>query len=454
MIPQPPEIPKARFFTIGTYISILIMALAIAVIGKNVYFPAKEEVETEHQPDAPLTDIVFELQSKVTIGIAGWSPDAAKTQIEELIPMTNTPGAARAVTGLMLYTDPEEYKDQALQLLADNLADRKVDEVIRTALTNPEKVTDADQQLLIDQLNWTGRVLVAALDDSTKAEVEAEGMKLFSLIFIVGLVIAVAGLTGLILFVLGLTVKPKNRSRRFRFDPHCPQVGRIYFQAFACYLAGMVVIGAVFFQFLPDVGKFASVIIIGGAFLLGLIWPLLRGVQLTTMLRDLGIHRGQGLFKELGAGIVGYLAITPIICIGLVMTWVTSLIVNAVSKGGAAGPPKHPVFEWFSEPSWQIFAFALFVGSVVAPVTEEIMFRGALYRGLRFRFPAIGSAIVMAFIFAIVHPQGIVAVPGLMLVALGLTLLREWRDSVVAPIVAHGIHNGVVLSFASLLFAG
>src|SRR5207249_3921241 len=40
--------------------------------------------------------------------------------------------------------------------------------------------------------------------------------------------------------------------------------------------------------------------------------------------------------------------------------------------------------------------------------------------------------------------------PGVMALAYGFTLTREWRGSLVAPMVAHGVNNGLLMLFAML----
>jgi membrane protease YdiL (CAAX protease family) len=79
------------------------------------------------------------------------------------------------------------------------------------------------------------------------------------------------------------------------------------------------------------------------------------------------------------------------------------------------------------------------------------MFRGALYRHLRNATERrlgrtgsfLASAAVVSFLFAVIHPQGVLAVPALMGLAVGLTVLREWRGSLLPSMMVHGIHNGL-----------
>ena len=50
------------------------------------------------------------------------------------------------------------------------------------------------------------------------------------------------------------------------------------------------------------------------------------------------------------------------------------------------------------------------------------------------------------FIFAVIHPQGLLAVPALTAMGFGFALLREWRDSLIAPMVAHALNNGMIVA--------
>ena len=64
------------------------------------------------------------------------------------------------------------------------------------------------------------------------------------------------------------------------------------------------------------------------------------------------------------------------------------------------------------------------LASVAAPVVEEIMFRGVLYRHLREASGGWGrwlsvlvSVLLSSFVFAVIHPQGWVGVPVLIVFA-------------------------------------
>jgi membrane protease YdiL (CAAX protease family) len=88
------------------------------------------------------------------------------------------------------------------------------------------------------------------------------------------------------------------------------------------------------------------------------------------------------------------------------------------------------------------------------------MFRGVLYRhvrdaallrGLGLGAGVLASSTLVAFLFAAIHPQGWVAVPALMSLAYGMTLVREWRGTLVPSMVLHGLSNGLVMLLLILL---
>ena len=112
----------------------------------------------------------------------------------------------------------------------------------------------------------------------------------------------------------------------------------------------------------------------------------------------------------------------------------------------------HPFIELFAKSTFQELIPLLLLACVFAPIMEEIMFRGVLYRHLREAtrslayFSIIISAIIVNVLFAAVHPQGLLAIPLLASLACGFILAREWRGSLVPAIIAHGLNNALVLT--------
>jgi membrane protease YdiL (CAAX protease family) len=190
-----------------------------------------------------------------------------------------------------------------------------------------------------------------------------------------------------------------------------------------------------------------------------LVWPVLRGIPWQQVKRDIGWTAGRAGVAEPFFGLGTFVLSIPLLVFGLLAT----LFLMALSQSlHPADPgteqPGHPVFELLQNSKWWEVAQAFFAASVVAPIVEETMFRGVLYRQLRsatavggFVLSVLASMVVVSFLFAVIHPQGWVATPALMAIAFALTIAREWRVSLLAGMLHHGVHNGCLLALALVI---
>jgi len=233
-----------------------------------------------------------------------------------------------------------------------------------------------------------------------------------------------------------------------RFSPLAIPQG-IMLESFALYL-GIMALGDLGGQFIHPGFSYASFII---AVVLPILWPFFRGVRWPDFRRSIGWHRGEGVWREIGAGCVGYLKVMAIASIGITLTLILSAVVGGFASAGEAGesvapvgPQTHPIVGWIYLGGWKERFLCFFLAAVFAPVFEELFFRGALHRWLRGRFGFLASALLTGAIFAALHPQGWLGIPALAAIGVGFSLLRESRDSLIAPMVAHSINNGVLVT--------
>ncbi|HTU91779.1 MAG TPA: CPBP family intramembrane glutamic endopeptidase, partial [Gemmataceae bacterium] len=188
--------------------------------------------------------------------------------------------------------------------------------------------------------------------------------------------------------------------------------------------------------------------------LAALVWPVLRGIAWHQVRRDIGWHldRRPGLEPLFGLGC--YTMALPMLILGLVLYLILTKLRDLLGWGpdefGPSNAPGHPIVFWVGHAGWWVWLEVLFVAGVIAPIVEETMFRGVLYRHLRSASsgwrPALSvlfSAVVVSFLFAVIHPQGFLAVPVLMALAVAFALMREWRGTILPSMIAHGINNGV-----------
>lgn len=247
-------------------------------------------------------------------------------------------------------------------------------------------------------------------------------------------------------------------------QPH----GGVYAETFALWLVLFTVLG-IGAAFVP-VGDY-DLLVKGAAALLSLgalAWPVLvRGLSWRQVREDIGWTAGRGGALEPFVGIACYAMSFPLVFLAVLV--VLGLMALQARFGGGppadtftpGNSPAHPIVDDLARGSWRTWLQVLFVASVVAPFVEETMFRGVLYRQLREAtgrwggfLSAVLSATLVSFIFAVIHPQGLIAVPLLMALAFGFTLAREWRGTLVPAIVAHGLNNGLVLLFSITALGG
>ncbi|RME41243.1 MAG: CPBP family intramembrane metalloprotease [Caldilineae bacterium] len=103
-----------------------------------------------------------------------------------------------------------------------------------------------------------------------------------------------------------------------------------------------------------------------------------------------------------------------------------------------------PVFAELSEP-WLL----LVGGAVVAPVAEEIFFRGFVFGGLRPRYGWRKAAVVSAALFALLHLTPTAILP-IFLLGLIFAYLYQMSGSLWPSILMHMLTNGIALGAAYL----
>jgi membrane protease YdiL (CAAX protease family) len=213
--------------------------------------------------------------------------------------------------------------------------------------------------------------------------------------------------------------------------------GGVYAETFALYL--LAFIGLSYGLSFVPAGN--SRLLLSGAAAVGslavLAWPVLRGVPWRQVRQEIGWTAGRRPELEPLIGVGSYAAALPLVFLGVILMLVLKgaqeMIQGPPDPFGPSGAPGHPLTAVVNNPSVWLWVQVFLVASVAAPVVEETMFRGVLYRHLR---EATGRAVI--------HPQGLLGVPVLMGLALAFNLAREWRGTLVPAMVAHGINNGAI----------
>jgi uncharacterized protein len=100
-------------------------------------------------------------------------------------------------------------------------------------------------------------------------------------------------------------------------------------------------------------------------------------------------------------------------------------------------------------------ALALLVAVVMAPLVEEVLFRGVLFQALRRRVGLWPGALLSSLVFTIIHVEIVfsqpVALAGLFSLGVFLAWAFHRTGSLLVPILGHAVFNGVsvLLAFAA-----
>lgn len=324
-------------------------------------------------------------------------------------------------------------------------------EQLGTAAIEPDQ-----QQLLAERLGWCGRLASTHFNDPPaqlreslirQAKTTTIGLILLG---IGGMVIGLAGLVASIIFAI-LVFSGQLRSS-FQADR---KYGGVYVEAVAVW--AVLFVGVSIFSGLAVVKLGVPEVVLSIGFVLTLValaWPLARGVSLDALLDDIGWRLGNPL-KEIACAAVAYLATLPVLAVALVLVTLLLALFGAPATEHELMPPNnpsHPIQEQIlTSESWLPLVSILVMACVIAPIVEETVFRGLLYRHLRELscrcrvWVSIACAVVVnSLLFAAIHPQGLAAVPLLATLAASFSLVREWRGSLLAPMVMHAINNFVI----------
>ncbi len=100
---------------------------------------------------------------------------------------------------------------------------------------------------------------------------------------------------------------------------------------------------------------------------------------------------------------------------------------------------------------WSLLLAAV-IAVIAAPIVEEIVFRGVLFRALGDAVGLWGGAILASAIFAVIHIEVLTSQPiamgGLFAVGMALSLAYHYTGNLLVPIVGHAVFNGSSLALA------
>lgn len=177
---------------------------------------------------------------------------------------------------------------------------------------------------------------------------------------------------------------------------------------------------------------FALIAALGQLVGIGLVLGLLR-VRRVPLRAIVGITRPMRRLVLLGLG-VGLASVVVNALLGAFVVLIT----------GTQDAPEQALFgDALAGGSRMLLAVV--AAGILAPLVEEVLFRGLLYRALRRRQSVALAAVLSSLAFAVIHTEIVVSQPlaliNLTLLAVLWAVLYERTGSLVVPIVAHSVFN-------------
>ena len=137
-------------------------------------------------------------------------------------------------------------------------------------------------------------------------------------------------------------------------------------------------------------------------------------------------------------GIKGWLTIIPFVLL-------ISLIMNSLIDNQNGSNPLLEIV--LNNNNYLSFILLFLTTTLLAPLFEEIIFRGILLPTLSRDFGVISGIIVSAFIFALAH-LSLGEMPPLFVLGIGLGITRIASGSLFSSVIMHSLWNG--LTFLNL----
>jgi membrane protease YdiL (CAAX protease family) len=348
--------------------------------------------------------------------------------------------------------EPEE-KQEIEEISADIAALR--------AIYSGGTLDDATTTRLVDRHGWFAKVAMThgkPNSDPVRADLLGGGLVLFSLMM--GFLFLMLGgiLAGFGCFVVAIVLFATGRMKP-RFVKPAPGgsfgwelLAGFTFTFLAFKLTTWVVVLLTSSAGMPPAWLPTFVLLGQWLVALAVFTPILFGVTFTQWCRLSGWTAPRGVLRELAAGVFGYLAGLPLVLGALVM----SLVLDAVYRSATSQGPRdqtNPIMELASRADAFTLILLFTLATIWAPLVEETVFRGGMYRAVRTRLHAVLAGIVSAIAFGVMHGYPFLLLGPVMAIGLTFALMREWRDSIIGPAFGHFLNNATVLGLLLVVMA-
>jgi membrane protease YdiL (CAAX protease family) len=324
------------------------------------------------------------------------------------------------------------------------------------AILDKQDVAPGQTQALVDRHGWFGKLAQVhgkPSSDPAREQLLSGGLALLLFLMAIGLGAIALFVASVVCFVIWFIRSASGRRPPHAFEPPVPG-GSVYLETVAAFVAAFLalrlvstfVFGALFTPGNEPAWLETATLGLQWLVLPSIFYPMLRGVSWSQWKQDMGWHTGRGVFREIGSGIFAYLAGFPLV-IGAVLISMIAMMIRIAMAGGKEPPsPSNPVVDIVTSGDAMTLVLLYSLVSIWAPVVEESIFRGALFRHLRSRMGVIAAAVASALLFGVMHGYEWMLLSPVIALGLIFAMMRDQRGSLIAPVVMHALHNGILMA--------
>jgi len=189
-----------------------------------------------------------------------------------------------------------------------------------------------------------------------------------------------------------------------------------------------------------------EVIALVGSLLIGVFGPLPLGfLPVLAMFAIYWISRKENYPNLVGTFRMGWVKVMSDALIRLLRAWPALLAISFISSQVLSGYPKQESVQKLAETQslTEVFNIACYA-LVVAPVLEEFLFRGILFRAMKRSFGVGPALVISSILFGLVHQNVLSFVP-LTFLGIILSLSYERTGDLRTCIFIHAFFNGFMV---------
>lgn len=182
-----------------------------------------------------------------------------------------------------------------------------------------------------------------------------------------------------------------------------------------------------------------NAIIIGNAMHVAIIFAIATGHRIFPQIFNFSFNLKNWVHDSLQLAVFYFLAAIPAL-FAIAVGW-NHLLTELAARGLADAPTQQSVVEMITQADglWKMGGMAC-AAIILAPISEELLFRGCVYRFLKGKLKHIQANAITAFLFALLHMHTAAFLP---LFLLGMLLCRcyEKTGNIYVCIILHALFN-------------